>query len=380
MTGGYIVKHLVLIFLGVMVAILLCELTLRLFCPAKYPPFSYLEKHKRFVINGQESKGSGMFARSDYYAFDLRDNLHAIITDRDYNCTQKVTTNGDGFRFTSKLNSQKKIMVLGDSVTFGWGVNDGESYPAQLQRLLGQDYQVLNYGVGSWGFAEYYLTYKRYASQVHPCLIILGVFPANDFADLMFSDWPGKSQGELPRPPLRRNDVFVDQQGFLRSTQWTYRVPGLRELETFVFVNQVLGRRLSVWAARLADRFNAVPTQEMSLKIIAAMARNHRLLVLLLPARQTYGDKKFLRMVKDYREKVEQIKGVHLLDLFPVVRPYAGKLYVDPNHFNPAGNRLVAQRIYKFIMKNRLLPRNTGVNKQRISKGPNPKVRPYAGN
>jgi hypothetical protein len=49
-----------------------------------------------------------------------------------------------GFRFFGNPNGQDKIMVLGDSVTFGVGVDDGESYPDQHQRLLGRDYQVLN--------------------------------------------------------------------------------------------------------------------------------------------------------------------------------------------------------------------------------------------
>lgn len=360
MAQGNFGKHMFLVLLGVMVALLPCELALRLFYPDQYPPYSYLEKHKRYLINGPESTEGGMFTRSNYYAFESRHHLNAVITDRYYSFTQKVTTNGDGFRFFGNPNGQDKIMVLGDSVTFGVGVDDGESYPDQLQRLLGRDYQVLNYGVGSWGFAEYYLTYKRYTPQVRPGLIILGVFPANDFHDLRDASWPGKAQGELPRPPLARLDVYVDQEGFLRSTEWTYRVPGLRDLTTFVLFNKVLVRRLTSWAERLADRLNPLATEELSLKIIADLARDQRLLVLLLPARQNYRDSKFLRQIEHYGEKVQQIKGVRLIDFFPLVRARAGELYVDENHFNPAGNRLVAQEIYGFLMKNRLLTRSTG--------------------
>ena len=76
------------------------------------------------------------------------------------------------------------------------------------------------------------------------------------------------------------------------------------------------------------------------------MARDHHLLVVLLPARQAYGDKKFLRKVEDYRKKLAQIKGIHVLDLFALIQPRAGELYVDPNHFNPVGNRLGAPAIY----------------------------------
>ena len=57
---------------------------------------------------------------------------------------------------------------------------------------------------------------------------------------------------------------------------------------------------------------------------------------------------------------MQQIKGVRLIDFFPLVRARAGELYVDENHFNPAGNQLVAQEIYGFLIKNRLLPRSAG--------------------
>ncbi|RXJ49952.1 GDSL-type esterase/lipase family protein [Gelidibacter gilvus] len=52
--------------------------------------------------------------------------------------------------FSASIHSQNKIKVacVGDSVTFGAGIQDPEehSYPAQLQLLLGTDYEVGNFG------------------------------------------------------------------------------------------------------------------------------------------------------------------------------------------------------------------------------------------
>ena len=45
--------------------------------------------------------------------------------------------------------NKKHIACVGDSITFGAGVivtKDFHSYPAFLQRLVGKDYQVINYG------------------------------------------------------------------------------------------------------------------------------------------------------------------------------------------------------------------------------------------
>ncbi len=49
----------------------------------------------------------------------------------------------------SSANETSKVACIGDSITFGHGINDREtnSYPAQLGALLGDGYQVKNFGV-----------------------------------------------------------------------------------------------------------------------------------------------------------------------------------------------------------------------------------------
>ena len=44
-----------------------------------------------------------------------------------------------------------KIACIGNSITFGHGIKDRENfhYPAQLQRYLGNDYEVVNFGVSA---------------------------------------------------------------------------------------------------------------------------------------------------------------------------------------------------------------------------------------
>ena len=56
-----------------------------------------------------------------------------------------VSTNSLGFR-DEELNDQSiKIVCVGDSVTFGWGVKEEEAYPQRLEQELGVN--VLNTGV-----------------------------------------------------------------------------------------------------------------------------------------------------------------------------------------------------------------------------------------
>ena len=41
-----------------------------------------------------------------------------------------------------------RVACIGDSITHGAGADDGKSWPAQLQGLLGKSWQVMNFGLG----------------------------------------------------------------------------------------------------------------------------------------------------------------------------------------------------------------------------------------
>jgi len=47
------------------------------------------------------------------------------------------------------LNAQIRVACVGNSITYGAGINgrDSLSYPAQLQKMLGSSYKVKNYGL-----------------------------------------------------------------------------------------------------------------------------------------------------------------------------------------------------------------------------------------
>lgn len=62
-------------------------------------------------------------------------------------------------RFTGNKPSGKGIAVIGDSHTMGWGVQDEETYAAELQRLSNRP--VFNLGVASYGTVRELLRLER---------------------------------------------------------------------------------------------------------------------------------------------------------------------------------------------------------------------------
>lgn len=44
-------------------------------------------------------------------------------------------------------NSQTRVACIGNSITFGHGLKESEKYPTKLQKLLGEEYLVRNFGI-----------------------------------------------------------------------------------------------------------------------------------------------------------------------------------------------------------------------------------------
>src|SRR5262245_30590347 len=90
---------------------------------------------------------------------------------------RQVTINAEGLR-TNGADSpagQRPILAVGDSFTFGDQVADGESWPAQLERILGRP--VLNGGVSGYGLDQAVLRARKLAAIVRPEWVIVSLIP-----------------------------------------------------------------------------------------------------------------------------------------------------------------------------------------------------------
>jgi lysophospholipase L1-like esterase len=77
---------------------------------------------------------------------------------------------------------KQHIVMLGDSVTYGHGVGDAETFSAGLgRRIKDGRYQVLNAAVTGWSIDQYYLYLERILPKVHPRLVVVNIFTGNDY-------------------------------------------------------------------------------------------------------------------------------------------------------------------------------------------------------
>jgi lysophospholipase L1-like esterase len=84
--------------------------------------------------------------------------------------------------FPPKLEDRCRILVVGDSLTYGTGIDEAQTYAATAERLLEQHYRVefLNLGVGGANSEDVLDSIRRFMPELHPDLVVYGVCH-NDF-------------------------------------------------------------------------------------------------------------------------------------------------------------------------------------------------------
>lgn len=90
-----------------------------------------------------------------------------------------IVTNNLGFRSPDIDPDKPLIAVLGDSITFGYGVENEEALPSRLQELI-PTHNVLNAGTPGYHIAQEAALYKEKLAPLNPDALIL-IFYWNDF-------------------------------------------------------------------------------------------------------------------------------------------------------------------------------------------------------
>jgi len=95
--------------------------------------------------------------------------------------TWSYTINNDGYRGKNiareKADGVKRIMFLGDSYTFGWGIDDDETYPEQLKLILrnNNDFnvEVINLGIPGYNTIQESELLRENIHLFNPDVVVL---------------------------------------------------------------------------------------------------------------------------------------------------------------------------------------------------------------
>jgi lysophospholipase L1-like esterase len=124
----------------------------------------------------------------------------------------------------ARTPDRRRIVVLGDSVVWCWGVEQAECFTERLERALG-DTDVVNAGVPGYSTAQELLFYEHEGRRYRPDVVVLVVSP-NDADDNLDRRGPrfrldgGTLDYDAAPPPRRRSVVHEWLQSHSRLYAW----------------------------------------------------------------------------------------------------------------------------------------------------------------
>ncbi len=322
-----LVAKLLLILFSLLLVALLLEVALRVaFYHSKdfsMEMWKYAVAMKRAVPNPKLS-------------FAHEPNTHAFLMGQD------VKINSQGLRDNeyslAKPPGVYRILMLGDSTTFGWGVPLNETTAKILERELNavhvpgvERFEVINAGVGNYDTVQEVTYYQTRGRDFHPDLVVLGYF-IND-----------------AEPVPVENKFFLIGHSYLVAYV-TNRFDG---------VLRRLGTRPD-WKTYYASLYNDDRPGFQACKaalvdLAEATRRDHaKLLVALIPELHQINDDYPFTAAHQKIKDVVAAQNVPVIDLIDGLRNHGPEitLWVTPldDHPNGKANTLIAAQLRDAIL------------------------------
>ncbi|MBS0149583.1 MAG: hypothetical protein JSR31_01500 [Nitrospira sp.] len=281
-----------------------------------------------------------------------------------YSSAEGIRAPHQGVSFAGETE-KTRIALVGDSFTFGEEVRYEDSWGYLLEKMLGPEFQVLNFGVGGYSVGQTYLRYEEDVRPWNPKVVIFS-FISHDvwrttwvYPFLAVPDW--KMPFSKPRfvlrddqlvlknfPPLSPDEIFnrkaMSRLPFMMydesysSSEWQHRF-----FDRSYLVRLVVSM-FPQWTAEHSDS-----SEEMRLlvnaRILTEFVRSATQagsipLMVYLPSRGEWGDKS---ETTPLAKQVLQAAGLPYLDPSPCVAQLDPADRYLVTHYSPQSNAAVAK-------------------------------------
>jgi lysophospholipase L1-like esterase len=231
----------------------------------------------------------------------ISERLRSYLKDQS-RLSYSYSTDHNGFRRTVPyIDSNKQVLIIGDSVAFGVGAEDEDTAASNLQMMVGKRYRIVNAGVGGYDGQQAFLMAKKISNQTRFAGLIY-VACQNDFRGR--EDWIQEA-----------NDVLAK----IKSISERFNNNIVVVLHTYMEYN-------------LRDILLQDGWKEKRIQ------KTHALRRALPRISKEYGYEYY-----DWAEIVDEfmIRENSILSRFA--------LYADHAHLSPLGNRLMAEKLFKIM-------------------------------
>lgn len=339
---------------------------------------------------------AGIYTPGDFIPFTLKANTKTqTLSQEHFGEIVTAHINSLGLRGPEiELNKPEgvtRILVLGDSYTYGVFVNDHETYCAVFQELLrkeGHKVEVINAGYADgWGPQEHYAWLMNRGLKFDPDIIVYGFFIGNDIG-AKTGQWARLDERGLPTK-IVNDDIYVDEEGIIRSKlkdektvghELIYRLPLLRESHLLVFlfnrlkINQIFtqsepknpkgwGEQHFPFILQAKSDEEMLKREKIFKKLVKGLAdmadeHNKKFLLLMIPINFQVEEDLLpivlgtdtLKIQRNYFDELApwlKQQKTEYLDLLKAMKTGEGKYYPRNGevHFNPRGHQFTALQL-----------------------------------
>ena len=273
-----------------------------------------------------------------------------------------------GVRYDS-IPGKADIAIIGDSYTFGSRVAFEETWGYKLDRLLGDDYRVLNFGVSGYSIGQ---AYRRYMKDVAPRApnVVIFCFIDNDLIRTMrvypfiFESW--RLPFSKPRFVLEDGELKEVNHNTVPFTQ----ILAADDVSNLPFVQYDIGYRLSHWhedwlhasylIRLITSRFPAWSDERPQFSEGAILSTNLEIIKRFIRFAEADSIPLIVWLPEEGSvegKELRQLIGKRMLEQtgIPYIDPTACLLEVAPadrfvgGHYSPQGNNAVANCIYRAV-------------------------------
>ncbi len=248
----------------------------------------------------------------------------------------EIKTNSLGLRANKeyaipKPKGIKRILILGDSTTMGWGVAYNESYPHVLESLLiknsTEKFEVINAAVGNYNAINELEALKNFMC-LEPDIIILG-FQINDIEEVKY---PSKLEYFL------KKNLYLCP--FIMDKIMSFKCKGKDSFRKY-YLGLYNNERLK---SNLRETINNM--------FQIAENKSIPFIFVKMPELRDIDEYAFAEVNAYIKEQIVGSKDVIYIDVAPIFRKepiLLTNLWVSPEdpHPNAIANHIIANRIYQ---------------------------------
>ena len=278
-----------------------------------------------------------------------------------------VSFNGFGLRdghAAQPRSGAVRVLALGDSITFGMGVAQDKTFPAQTEALLnarspGAPVEVLNMGIPGYNTLHELAQLREIGFGLHPDVVVLGYL----HNDIELSTDQKEHLGEPEQRKEAGQRSWARQVKSLANSSWS----GLKKHSLFAaWLSPYLGNALRPLGVQGLGQVGEVKDQYvdsnpkwqrvqqalLEMKRLTS-ERNIDFVVMVIPAMTNFTDATY--PIKEYHQAVMAFchrNGIAALDLLPAFWGHDGtKFWISATdgHPNAEGQRIIAGALSEFL-------------------------------